>query len=162
MGGLGTRHTEARRCGPMRRVPAGNARDPIRRGRGGVAAHDPLLPALLARVRIQSSRTAQLWRDVAVEPAGAFKPTTLPVGPYSVHAVDTPDVRVDMKPHVDIDIEPGRLAIAGLLRVSPMPWPGLIGKEGVLRNSASIDSDKLDHVVKTYRDYFKIPGISVA
>ena len=43
-----------------------------------------------------------------------------------------------------------------------MPWPGLIGKEGVLRNSASIDSDKLDHVVKTYRDYFKIPGISVA
>ena len=129
---------------------------------GRVAAHDPLLPALLARVRIQSSRTPQLWGDVAVDPAGAFKPTTLPAGPYSVHAVDTPDVRVDIKPHVDIEIEPGQLAIAGLLRVSPIPWPGLIGEEGVLRNSASIDSDKLDHVVKTYLEYFKIPGISVA
>ena len=90
---------------------------------GRVAAHDPLLPALLARVRIQSSRTAQLWRDVAVEPAGAFKPTTLPVGPYSVHAVDTPDVRVDMKPHVDIDIEPGHSRSQGSFVFLPCRGP---------------------------------------
>ena len=37
--------------------------------------------ALPSRVRIQSSRSAALWRGAIVDPSGAYKATTLPVGP---------------------------------------------------------------------------------
>lgn len=129
---------------------------------GRLVANDPSLPVLPARVRIQSSRTPELWRDAAVDSSGNYKPTTLPSGPYAVHNLDTLDIRVDMKPHVDVEIEPGQLAKAGPLRVSTLPWPGLIGEEGVLRTSAPLDRDALDRVVAAYLEYFKIPGISLA
>ena len=49
-----------------------------------------------------------------------------------------------------------------LLRVTPIPWPGLIGAEGVLRSPGPVEPDELDRFVQAYLDYFKIPGISVA
>ena len=86
----------------------------------------------------------------------------LPAGPYSVHAVDSADLRVDAKPHVDVQVEADRLAKADLLRVTPIPWPGLIGDEGVLRSAGAVEPGELDRFVQAYLDYFKIPGISVA
>ena len=44
----------------------------------------------------------------------------------------------------------------------PIPWPGLIGDEGVLGAPGPIDADALERVLKAYLDYFKIPGMSVA
>ena len=57
---------------------------------------------------------------------------------------------------------PTATAKADLLRVTPIPWPGLIGAEGVLRESGALNPDELDRFVQAYLDYFKIPGISVA
>ena len=53
-------------------------------------------------------------------------------------------------------------ARADLLRVTPIPWPGLIGAEGVLRRPGPVNPDELDRFVRAYLDYFRIPGISVA
>ena len=97
-----------------------------------------------------------------MDSSGAYKATTLPAGPYSIHAVDSPDLRVDAKTSVDVQVEADRPAKADLLRVTPIPWPGLIGAEGVLRSSGPVNPDELDRFVQAYLDYFKIPGISVA
>ncbi|MHC5538555.1 serine hydrolase [Singulisphaera rosea] len=124
--------------------------------------------SLPPRVRIQSTRSALLWREAIVDPAGVYKATSLPLGPYEIHAVDSSDIRVDVKPHVDVEINDGTPAKAELLqvvpipKVLPIPWPGLIGNEGVLRTAGTIDAEALDRVLKAYLDYYKIPGMSVA
>ncbi len=74
----------------------------------------------------------------------------------------SPDLRVDAKTGVEIRVEAGRPTTADLLRVTPIPWPGLIGSEGVLHRPGPINSDELDRFIRAYLDYFKIPGISVA
>ncbi len=67
-----------------------------------------------------------------------------------------------MRPHVDVEINAGIPAKAKLLQVVPIPWPGLIGNEGVLRSAGPIDAEALDRVLRAYLDYYKIPGMSVA
>jgi CubicO group peptidase (beta-lactamase class C family) len=118
--------------------------------------------ALPPCVRIQSLHNPPLSRSVPVDPSGAYKATTLPAGPYAIHAVDSTEVRVDTKASVEVQVEADRPATAELLRVTPIPWPGLIGSEGVLRGPGSVNPDELDRFVQTYREYFKIPGISIA
>jgi CubicO group peptidase (beta-lactamase class C family) len=113
-------------------------------------------------VRIQSSRPAQLWRNAVVDSSGAYKVATIPIGPYTIHAVDSAELRVDVKPSVEVQVEADKLAEADLLRVIPIPWPGLIGSEGALRSSGPINTDELDRFVQAYLEYFKIPGISIA
>ena len=103
-----------------------------------------------------------MWRQAIVDPSGAYKVTTLPVGLYTIRAVDSADLRVEEKPSVDVRVEADKLATASLLRVIPVPWPGLIGSEGVLRSSGAINPDELDRFVQAYLAYYKIPGISVA
>src|SRR5262249_21899741 len=129
---------------------------------GLVAWKDPSPSALPSRVRIQSSRTGPLWRSATVDSSGAYRATTLPVGPYSIRAVDSPDLRIDPKTTVEVQVEADRPATTDLLRVTPLPWPGLIGSDGVLRRPGPIDPDKFDRFVRAYLEYYKIPGISIA
>jgi CubicO group peptidase (beta-lactamase class C family) len=118
--------------------------------------------ALPPRVRVRSHQTAALWRDVPVDPSGAYKATSLPPGPYSIAPVDSPEVRVEEKSSVDVIVAPDRSVKANALRITPIPWPGLIGDEGVLRGSKAFNPDELDRLVQAYLGYFKIPGISLA
>ncbi len=129
---------------------------------GLVTWKDPSPWALPARVRIQSSRSAQLWREVRVDSTGAYRATALPAGPYSVRPVDSADVRVDEKTSVDVHVEADRPAKADPLRVTAIPWPGLIGSEGVLLSSGPVNPEELDRFVRAYLAYYKIPGISIA
>ena len=129
---------------------------------GRVVWQDPSPAALPSRVRIQSARSPLLWRGALVDSSGAYKATTVPVGRYTIRAEDSADVRVDVKPSVDVQVEADKLAKADLLRVIPIPWPGLIGSAGVLRSSGAINPDDLDRFVQSYLAYFKIPGVSVA
>jgi len=129
---------------------------------GTVAWKDPSEAILPSRVRIKSTRSAPLWRGAIVDPSGTYKATKLPLGSYSIHAVDSSDNRVDVKPHVDVEITADAPAKAKLLQVTPIPWPGLIGDEGVLRTAGTFDAESLDRVLKAYLDYYRIPGMSVA
>ncbi|MHC5538031.1 serine hydrolase [Singulisphaera rosea] len=129
---------------------------------GSVAWKDPWSAALPTRVRIQSSRHGALWRTAIVDPKGTYKADHLPVGPYTIHSVDSAGLRVEEEPHVDITVEAAQTARADLLPVTPIPWPGLIGTGGVLRGGGPFNPAKFDRFVKTYLDYYKIPGISVA
>jgi CubicO group peptidase (beta-lactamase class C family) len=129
---------------------------------GHVAWQGPSSVALPSRVRIQSSRSAALWRGVLVDASGAYQATTIPAGPYTIHAVDSAELRVDVKPSVGVQVEADKLAKADVLHAVPIPWPGLIGTEGVLLNSEGLNSDELDRILQTYLAYFKVPGISVA
>ena len=129
---------------------------------GLVTWKDPSPSALPSRVRIQSSRFVPLWREAIVDSSGAYKAAAIPAGPYSVRPVDSADVRVDVKTSVEVQVEADRLVKADLLRVTPLPWPGLIGSEGVLLSSGRVNAEELDRVVRAYLDYYKIPGISIA
>ncbi len=147
------------RCGEFLLVRPGTELGEVS---GTVAWKDGSDAILPPRVRVQSTRFAPLWREAIVDPSGAYKATHLPLGSYSIHAVDSADIRVDVRPHVNVEINAGTPAKAELLQVMPIPWPGLIGDEGVLRSAGSIDVEALDRVLKAYLDYYKIPGMSVA
>ena len=134
--GSGTQKTRDAR--PVRRDPPRQPGDAIRRGlrQRGLERPVPGGPPLPGPDPVVAA-PPQLWRGAVVDSSGAYKATLLPAGPYSVHVVDSADLRVDAKPHVDVRVEPDRLAKADLLRVTPIPWPGLIGAEGVLRTVRS-------------------------
>ena len=129
---------------------------------GRVTWKEPSSSALPSRVRIQSTHSVRLWREVLVDSSGDYKATTLPAGPYSVRPVDSADVRVDEKTSVGVQVEADRPAKADLLRVTPIPWPGLIGSEGVLLSSGPVNPEELDRFVRAYLGYYKTPGISLA
>jgi hypothetical protein len=129
---------------------------------GSIAWREKSEAILPPKVRVQSSRSAQFWRDAIVDPSGAYRAKNLAPGRYSIHAVDTADIRVDAKPHVDVEIDAETPAKAKLLEAVPIPWPGLIGNEGALRSAEAMDVPALDRFLRAYLDYFKIPGISVA
>ena len=80
--GSGTQ--KARHARPLRRVPSRQPRDGVRRGFAARRLERPVPAALPSRVRIQSTRSAPLWRAAIVDPSGAYKATTLPAGPYSI------------------------------------------------------------------------------
>ncbi len=129
---------------------------------GMIAWKDKSDAVLPSRVRVQSTRSPAVWRDAAVDPSGAYKASHLPFGTYTVHAVDSPDLRVDPKPGVHVVIREGTSAKAPLLDVVPIAWPGLIGDRGMLMSPGTLDADALDKVLKAYLDYYQIPGMSVA
>ena len=147
------------RCGEFLLVREGTELGEVS---GTIAWKDGSDSVLPPRVRIQSTRSAKLWREANVDPSGTYRATELPLGPYSIHAADSTDIRVDVKPHVDVVIEAGKPAQADTLKAEPIPWPGLIGDEGVLRSTGPLDTKALDRVLETYLDYYKIPGMSVA
>ncbi|WP_422928955.1 serine hydrolase [Singulisphaera sp. PoT] len=129
---------------------------------GQVAWKDPSGLAFPTRVQIQSTRSPQFWRNAAVDPTGTYKASGFPEGPYTVRAVDSPELRVETGPNVEVSVEAGKVAKADVLKVTPIPWPGLIGDEGILRSSAPVDPAQVDKFIKAYLDYYKTPGISLA
>ncbi|WP_435010659.1 serine hydrolase [Tundrisphaera lichenicola] len=129
---------------------------------GGVAWKDPSDSALPLHVRIQSSRNPAFWRNAKVDTAGTYRAKNLPEGPYTIRPVDSANLRIEESPAVEVRVEADGLARADLLHVTPVPWPGMIGDKGVLRNSEAFNQDDLDRFVKAYLAYFKTPGISIA
>jgi CubicO group peptidase (beta-lactamase class C family) len=117
---------------------------------------------LPSRVRIQSTRSPSFWLGAVVDPNGAFKASNIPAGPYSIYAVDSSDLRVETKTHVDVLVEADRSTAADILRITPVPWPGLIGDEGVLKNAGALNTADFDRFMQAYLDYYKSPGLSVA
>ena len=89
------------RCGEFLLVRPGTELGEVS---GTVAWKDGSDAILPPRVRIQSTRFAPLWREAIVDPSGSYKATHLPPGSYSIHAVDSADIRVDVGPHVDVEI----------------------------------------------------------
>jgi CubicO group peptidase (beta-lactamase class C family) len=158
--GSGTQKLAARnRCGEFLLVTADTKFGEVS---GVVAWKDTSPSALPSRVRIQSTHSTALWRGATVDSTGAYKAANLPAGHYSIYPVDSADVRVEEESHVDIEIEADRSTKAEVLLITPIPWPGLIGAEGVLKSSGDLDAGALDRFVRAYLDYYKIPGISVA
>ncbi len=129
---------------------------------GTVAWKEASDSALPSRVRIQSTRTAPLWREVSLDPSGAYEVSMLPTGPYTIHPVDSTELRVEETSHVNVEVEANQKAKADNLRVSLIPWPGLIGDEGILRSSQPVNPEEVDRFVKAYLAYFKIPGMSLS
>ncbi|QDV39091.1 serine hydrolase [Tautonia plasticadhaerens] len=129
---------------------------------GRVEWEEPRPVPLVSRVRIQSVRSAPLWRTAIVDPAGSYEVEGLPVGPYSVHPVDSAELRVDPDPGVEVRVVADRPATADVLRIVPVPWPGLIGAEGVLLGPEPVNPEALERLVRAYLDYYKVPGVSLA
>ncbi|NKB70365.1 MAG: serine hydrolase [Candidatus Latescibacteria bacterium] len=127
---------------------------------GRIAWHQPADTPLPAQVRLQALLQPSMWTQASVDSSGSYR-AELPVGPYTVHAADAPDLRVDTAPHVHAHIAAASTQRATLLRVSPMPSPVTIGEEGIL-HADSIDPAEIDQAIRAYMDFYQIPGLSLA
>ncbi len=123
----------------------------------------PSTLSLPGQVRIHSLQNPALWTQAIVDSTGVYR-ATVPLGPYTIH---TPDIIIENRPldsgsHVHVHVVAERVAQADPLRVALLPKPGLIGNEGLLRNSDTLEPSQIDHFVQAYMAFYKIPGLSLA
>jgi len=123
---------------------------------------------LPVKIRITSKQNPSLWVQTNVDSTGQYS-TALPPGNYEI----TPVLRIlslgdslykiDItKSHASANIIANDTVIAPVLELSTVAAPCLIQEEGILH---SFDKEKailLDNFINTYRDYYEIPGISLA
>jgi CubicO group peptidase (beta-lactamase class C family) len=113
------------------------------------------------RVRIRSLEEEALWVQVAVDSAGQYE-IRLPEGHYEISAVDAIDIRVAEGPRVEARLVGDGQVEAELLRAVAIPEPRLAGEEGMLTSRQPFDPAQVDRFVRTYMEYLKIPGLSLA
>jgi CubicO group peptidase (beta-lactamase class C family) len=128
---------------------------------GRIEWQDPSTIPLPGHVRIHSLQNPSMWTQVPVDSTRAYR-ATVPLGPYTIHTPDIGRLRIDPGPHVHVHVVAERVAQVDLLRVMPLPEPGLIGSEGVLHHFDTLEPDQIDHFVRAYMDFHKIPGLSLA
>ncbi|WZP00792.1 serine hydrolase [Isosphaeraceae bacterium EP7] len=129
---------------------------------GRISWEEASASALPSHVLARSTRFPHLAVEGIVDPSGAYKASDVPIGSFVIRPVDSADVRVKTDASVAIEVEEGKVAEVPPLHVTPVPWPGLIGEEGVLRGSEPFNAEELDRVMSAYLDYYSVPGISVA
>ena len=117
------------------------------------------LPSL---VRVQSVNFPSLDVQVKVDSMGNYS-TSLPAGLYQINAVDVVgEARVKETNKIQVQLNAGQKNVADLLKISPLPAPDLFQDKGLLFQSGNIHPETIDHFIKSYMDYYHIPGMSFA
>jgi CubicO group peptidase (beta-lactamase class C family) len=112
-------------------------------------------------VYIQSADNSNLRIQASCKEDGTFS-LRAPSGKYSVHIADSINIRVSDIPSKKIQIKTEKDTELGQITVHPIPKPNLIEETGILQQSKEIDQKKIATFVKTYMDYYMIPGASLA
>ena len=129
---------------------------------------DSAIKNLPGKVRITSKQNPSLWVLASVDSTGKYS-AALPPGNYEItpvlgiHSVGDSLYRIDRtKSHADASISANETVTAPTLELSAMAHPDLIPEKGILH---SFDKEKailLDEFTNAYRDYYEIPGVSLA
>jgi CubicO group peptidase (beta-lactamase class C family) len=123
---------------------------------------------LPGKIRLIDTREPQRWITTAVDSLGNYSVELFP-GKYTVdfpesylQRRDTVYATGQSKP-VIVNVVPGRKTTAPGIVLPSTPAPDLIPDKGVLLgdfNAATIR--QIDHFINTYRQYYEIPGVSLA
>ena len=118
-------------------------------------------------VRITSVQNSSLWLTAEVDSLGKYS-AEVPEGKYEVmlpekyfHTNNKIYAAIQNKP-VTVTAKPGNNATAAKLMISGDPVPDLIPEKGVLHNYNSTTAKAVDDFIETYRNYYSIPGVSLA
>ncbi len=131
--------------------------------------------AFPSKVKIVSEISNLLWTTVVVDSLGNYM-VELPEGIYrassaskNVNIISSESngavqkVRLDEFKSILLEVSTSSINIADTLRLSSYSAPRfLIPKKGILFDDEQIDLAEIDQFVRTYQNYFNIPGISLA
>lgn len=127
------------------------------------------LPDVVHLVSVDDSST---WTRAALDRHGRFE-ARLPVGAYrasSAHAITEPftsgddnQLRIDTRAGVEFTIVNDRIVQAPRLELPTYDRPDwLLSEKGLLFEEGPIDPVKMDAFVEGFREFYAIPGLSVA
>lgn len=129
---------------------------------GKISWEDGAQTPLPSLVRVHSVNFPSLDVQVKVDSMGNYS-TSLPAGLYQINAVDAiGEARVKETNKIQVHLQAGQKNIADLLKISPLPAPDLFQDKGLLFQSGKIQPETIDHFIKSYMDYYHIPGVSFA
>ena len=134
---------------------------------GSVGWEKPVNAKLPGEVRIINLQDKKFWLETELDSAGNYS-AAVPPGKYEVMLPDPYFLNSDTvyttgkKKSQTISVKAGKNATAGPITVPSTPAPDLIPEKGVLLDFSSGKAAEVDRFVETYRDYYGIPGVSLA
>ncbi len=118
-------------------------------------------------IRYTSEKTPRLWTQIIVDSTGAYN-VELPVGKYQIsYATQTVKnndeiIRIDTQEYKIVAIQENQKNIAPTMAINSIKAPDLIPKKGVLHDFNKKNTEAIDRFIKTYQEYYQIPGVSMA
>ena len=129
---------------------------------------NPTKAKLPAVVRLKAVNDPRLWVTAAVDSLGNYT-ANIPSGKYEVLLADTHFEQeekfyvVAQKTPVTVSTKPGNNIRAADLTLVITPTPDLIPDKGILLGDFTpAVAEQVDHFIETYREYYEIPGVSLA
>ena len=126
---------------------------------------DGILPR---QVRLKTIENPDIFLNTMVDTNGYFK-TKVPAGEYTAEIpnalVETDDAyyRIAGKNSLNLETMPsGDVNTEVSLEVAVLPPPDLLPDRGILYDFGEVQEKQLNDFVEAYRDYYGIPGVSLA
>jgi CubicO group peptidase (beta-lactamase class C family) len=134
---------------------------------GSVNWEKPTNAKLPGEVRIINLQDKKFWLETELDSVGNYS-AAVPPGKYEVTLPDPYFLNNDTvyttgkKKSQTISVKSGKNAAAAPIIVPSTPAPDLIPEKGVLLDFSSAKAAEVDRFIETYRDYYGIPGVSLA
>ncbi len=118
-------------------------------------------------IEITSKSNPDFWLRSAVDSNGYYT-CKLPKGDYSISLLDrlmTPKRDVAFRINsekIKINIKPNELTVAPILNINVLTKPDLLTEQGILIFNPQNLENKIDQFIKSYQEYYQIPGVSLA
>ncbi len=143
------------------------ARENLATVAGTIGWDRPMQEKLPGRVRFTNVQNPATWLQVEVDSTGAYA-MMIPRGSYTIQLPDAYFQRgkkvygtAQLKP-IAITVKGSQYKQVPSIIIPGTPVPDLIPDKGVLHQFTLADSGKVDQFIKTYQQYYKIPGASLA
>ena len=140
---------------------------------GSIDVKDTLINPQINSLKVTSTDNPDFWAQVVADSTGKYK-AYLPAGEYTISPllnissyVYSSDFHLDSKrvaaeQPITTSIKHNSTSQAPPLELNTIPpVSGLFAKEGILLNDG-FSEQKMDRFIKTYQEYFGIPGVSIA
>ena len=119
------------------------------------------------RVRLTNQEFPELWVQTQVDSNGNYQ-VELPKGSYTL-SFDNPLVyrgyveafRAYTKQPITVVAKENSVTAADMM-IAKLPKPGLLPEKGILHDFNVARAKEVDQFIETYRDYYGIPGVSLA
>ncbi len=135
--------------------------------KGRIQWKNGLKKKLPSKIRLTSQQLPSLWVDTHLDSLGQYT-VQLPAGTYQVSVpdilyIDEEDMyRVDTNILATVRLQSRQTVEAPLCEITHIIKPDLIPEKGILHDFDKRKAQALDHFIETYRQYYNIPGVSLA
>lgn len=161
----GSKFREAKSLGDIMLMPA---KAQLAKVSGTVKWDRTMNIPLPGSIMLSSAQHSQCWVAAAIDSTGHYN-AVLPPGKYTVNFIE-PYIynegkiyATKLKSPLSVQAVSGnKITIIQPVTISGTPAPDLLPAKGILHNFSATTSKTIDDFVNTYRDYYGIPGVSLA